>query len=75
MTMSITWSRIYRASAPICARIAIPKCRLAFFTNTTKDQALEETVLTFFDSVVYGCFQPIGVTIEDTIARHDVVKG
>ena len=60
---------------PICARIAIPKCRLTVFTNATKDQALEETVLTLFDSVIHGCFQPIGVTIEDTIARQDVVKG
>ena len=28
-----------------------------------------------FHPVVHGCFQLIGVTTEDTIARHDVVKG
>ena len=25
--------------------------------------------------MVHGCFQLIGITIEDTIACHDVVKG
>ena len=62
----------------ICARIPIPKERLAVFTNypsVTKDQTLEETVLNFFHPVIHGCFQPIGVTIEDTIACHDVIKG
>ena len=62
---------------PICARILISKDRLAVFTNypsVTKDQALEETVLTgLFHPVVHGCFQLVGITI-DTIARQDVVK-
>ena len=31
---------------PICARITIPKDRLTIFTSVTKEQALEETVLT-----------------------------
>ena len=64
---------------PICARIPISKDRLAVFTNypsVTKDQALEETVLTgLFHPVVHGCFQLIGITIVDTIACHNVVKG
>ena len=64
---------------PVCARISISKDRLAIFTNypsVTKDQALEETVLMgLFHPVVHGCFQLIGITIEDTIACHDVVKG
>ena len=66
---------------PICARILISKDRLAVFTNypsVTKDQALEETVLTLFHPVVHGCFQLAGrhqYTIEDRIAHHDVVKG
>ena len=60
--------------------ILIPKDRLAIFTNypsVIKDQALEETVLTLFHPVVHGCFQPISITIEDTvaIARQDVIKG
>ena len=58
--------------------IPISKDRLAIFTNypsVTKDQALEETVLTLFHPVVHGSFQLIGVAIEDTIAHHDVVKG
>ena len=63
----------------ICARIPIPKDRLAVFTyypSVTKDQVLEETVLTLFHPVVHGCFKLIGVnTIEDTIAHHNVVKG
>ena len=57
----------------------ISKDRLVIFSNypsATKDQALEETVLTFFYPVVHSCFQLIGITIqEDTIAHHDVVKG
>ena len=60
------------------ARIPIPKNRLAVFINyssVTKDQALEETVLTLFHLVVNGCFQLISVAIEDTIARYDVIKG
>ena len=63
---------------PIFARIPISKDRLAVFTNypsVTKEQALEETVLTLFHPVVHGCFQLVGVTIEDTITHHDVVKG
>ena len=63
---------------PICTRILISKDRLAIFTNypsVTKNQALEETVLTLFHPVVHGCFQLIGITVEDTIASHDVVKG
>ena len=66
----------------ICAGIPIPKDRLAVYTSyssVTKDQALEETVLTLFHPVVYGCFQPVSFTMEDTIAHHlschDVVKG
>ena len=58
---------------PICARMPISKERLAVFTNhpsETKDQALEET----FSPYSTRCFQLVGVTIEDTIARHDVVK-
>ena len=63
---------------PICARIQIPKDKLAVFIKypiVTKDQALEETVLTLFHSVVQDYFQLVTVTIEDTIACHDVVKG
>ena len=63
----------------MCARIPIFKDKLAVFTNypsVTKDQALEETVLTgLFHPVVDGRFQCVSVTIEDTIARHDVVNG
>ena len=60
---------------PICARIPIPKDRLAVFTNypsVTKNQA---SVLTLFHPVVHGCFQLVSVTIENAIARHNVVKG
>ena len=63
---------------PICARIPIFEDRLAVFINypsVTKDQALEETVLTLFHPMVHGYFQLVGVTIEDTIACHSVVKG
>ena len=64
---------------PICTRKTISKDRLAVFTNypsITKDQALEEIVLTgLFHPVVHGCFQLVGITIEDTIAHHDVIKG
>ena len=51
---------------PICARISIPKDRLTIFTNypsATKDQGLEETVLTLFYPVVNGCFQHVGIII------------
>ena len=47
---------------PICARIPISKDRLANYPSVTKDQALEETVSPYS-------------TVEDTIARHDVIKG
>ena len=60
----------------ICARIQIPKDSLAVFANypnVTKDQALEETVLVLLHPVVHGCFQPINVTTEDKITRHNVV--
>ena len=70
--------KVLHIQRPICARILIPKERLAVFTNypsVTKDQALEETVLTLFHRVIHGCFQPVSVTIEDTIACHDVIKG
>ena len=76
--MSGTIIEVLHIKTPICARISISKDRLAVFTNyssVTKDQALEETVLTgLFHPVVHGCFQLIGITI-DTIAHHDVVKG
>ena len=45
------------------------KDRLTVFTNypsVTKEQALEETVLTLFNSVIHSCFQFVGVTIEVT---------
>ena len=77
--MSGTIIEALHIKTPICARIPISKDRLAVFTNypsVTKDQALEETVLTgLFHPVVHGCFQLVGVTIEDTIDRHNVVKG
>ena len=41
----------------ICARIQIPKDRLAVFNNypsVIKDQPLEEKVLTLFHPVVHG---------------------
>ena len=62
----------------ICARIPISEVRLAVFTDypsVTKDQALEETDLTLFHPVVHSCFQLDGITIVDTIACHNVVKG
>ena len=63
---------------PIGTRIPISKDKLVVFTNypsITKDQALEETVLTLFHPVVHGCFELVSVTIEDTIAHRDVIKG
>ena len=63
---------------PFCTKKLIPKDRLAIFTNyqsVTKDQALEETILILFHPVVKGFFQLVSVTIEDTITRHDVIKG
>ena len=68
---------VLHVNTPICTRALISKERLAVFTNhssVTKDQALEETVLTVFHLVVHGCFQLISVIIEDTITYHDVVK-
>ena len=62
---------------PIYTRIPIAKDRLAIFTNypnVTKDQALEETVLTLFYPVVHGCFH-LTSTTEHTINHHNVVKG
>ena len=62
----------------ICIRILIPKDKLVVFTHSpsvTPDQTLEETVHTLFCPVVRGCFQPFSVTIEDTIALHNVIKG
>ena len=77
--MSGTVTEALHIKTPICTRIPIYKDRLAVFTNypsVTKDQVLEETVLTgLFHPVVHGCFQLVGVTIEDTIDRHDVIKG
>ena len=57
----------------------ISKDKLVIFSNypsATKDQVLEETVLTLFYPVVHSCFQLVGITIQEhTIARHNVVKG
>ena len=42
---------------PICARLPISKDRLAIFTNypsVTKDQALEETVLTLWFTAAFN---------------------
>ena len=75
----ITLSGIYRGASiktPIYTRIPISKDRLAIFTNypsVTKDQALEETVLTLFHHVVHGCFQFVSVIIQLPIMN--VVKG
>ena len=55
----------------------ISKDRLAGFTiypSVTKDQALEETVLTLLHPVVHRYFQLVNVTIEDTITRHNIVN-
>ena len=49
--------------------IVMTKDRLTVFTNypsVTKDQALEEIVLTLFDPVICSCFQFVGVAIEIT---------
>ena len=48
----------------------IPKDRLAIFISylsVTKDQALEETVLTLFHPVVHGCFQLVSVRIQSPV--------
>ena len=75
--LRVGFIEVVHIKTPIsCARLPIPKERLAVFFNypsVTKDQALEETVLTLFQPVVNSCFQLISVAIEDTIARHDVV--
>ena len=34
------------------------------YPSVTKDQALEETVLTLFNPVIHSCFLFVGVTIE-----------
>ena len=60
-----------------CARIPIPKDLLVIFINypsVTKDQALEETVLTLFHAVVHSCFKLVSVAIEDAVAHHNVTK-
>ena len=47
----------------------MPKDTLAISTNypsVTKEQALEDTVLTLFHPVVHGCFKFVGVTIDVT---------
>ena len=57
----------------ICARILIPKDRLAVFTNypsVTKDQTLEGTVLPLFHHVVHGCFQLVSVRIQLPITMY-----
>ena len=57
-------------NTPICARILIPKDRLAVFTNypsVTKDQALEETVLTNFHPMLHSCFQLVSVKIQSPV--------
>ena len=69
---------VLHIKTPIFARIPISKDKLTVSTNypsVPKDQALEETVLTLFYPVVDGCLKLVGITIEDTIACHDVVKG
>ena len=56
----------------ICARILIPKDLLAVFTtcpSVTMDQALEETVVTFFHPVLHSCFQLISVRIQSSQNR------
>ena len=53
-----------------CKDTPIPKDRLAVFTNypsVTKDQALKETVLTLFHTVVHGYFQLVGVKIQSPV--------
>ena len=79
ITLSGTNIEALGIKTPICTRIPISKDRLAVFTNypsVTKEQALEETVLTgLFHPVVHGCFQLLGFTIEDTITHHGVIKG
>ena len=56
---------VLHIKTPICARILVPKDRLAVFTNypsVIKDQALEKkTVLTLFHPLVHSCFQPVSV--------------
>ena len=55
---------------PICTSLPVSKDRLAVFTNypsVTKDQVLEETVLTLFHPVVHSCFKLIGVRIQSPV--------
>ena len=65
ITLSAGFIEGLNIKTPICARISIPldrsRDRLAIFTNypnVTKDQALEETVLTLFylDHPVVQCY-------------------
>ena len=71
--LRVGFIEVVHIKTPIsCARLPIPKEGLAVFFNypsVTKDQALEETVLTLFQPVVNSCFQLINVAI------HDVIKG
>ena len=63
----MTYGGAFHIKTSSCARIPIPKDRLAAFTNfpnVTKDQALDETALTLFHPVVHDCFQLIGSRIE-----------
>ena len=50
----------------ICKTIVMPKESLTVFTDypsVTKDQALEETVLTLFDPVIHSCFQFVNLSV------------
>ena len=63
----ITFIAALHIKTQICAWMPIPKGRLTVFTNypsVTKDQALEETVLTLFHPVVYSCFQAVCIRIQ-----------
>ena len=60
----------------IYAKIPIPKDRLAVFTNylcVTKDQALQERDFTL-STLWFRYFQPIDVTIEDTVACYNAAQ-
>ena len=57
---------VLHIKTPICARIPISKDRLAVFTNypsVTKDQTLEETVLT-------GFFHPVHSSWPLSVCQH-----
>ena len=73
---------VLHIKTPICTRITISKDRLAIFTNypsVTKDQTrhYKKQFSRAYSTLctVHGCFQFTSITTEDTIARHDVVKG